>query len=333
VVRLDDLAVAGRRVLDAIEHSPLHDLGGSLATIGASAGWIVRTVAGREPPWLAEAGQAALAGACLLLLAYVWWTLVTAILIRWARARLADFLLLARQTRWSPYATWLLWPFIGLVLLLPPAVIAAMYLGRNPWLLIVPPLALLLVVLYLVLWFLQLARVAPRSRADMAPLLARLRASAVAAVTPGSEDPQAPGARWRQWQPAYLWLGGLLLPLGLISEAVRAMDTVGGLLHASVLSLAFASAALVLQIRLFMLARRRGCAVWLATLVAWLPQAVAVWLAAWLVGRFASADVLVLGGLFTLPSAGVLYAVADRWMRPRAGVRAAGLPAQFVPKE
>ena len=70
----------------------------------------------------------------MLLLAYLWWHIVVALLAKWDGVLTSDFL--TKANTWGPYGTWLVWPFILLFLLTPIALAHAISFHGDPLLIL-----------------------------------------------------------------------------------------------------------------------------------------------------------------------------------------------------
>jgi hypothetical protein len=132
--RFEDLARLGGRLIEAMDAGPFASVAGTLEGTARAVGWLLADASGAPPPWYESLMHVCVAVLMLLLVAYLWWHIVVALLAKWDSVLLSDFL--TKANTWGRRGTWLVWPFILLFLLTPLALAHAISFHGDPLLIL-----------------------------------------------------------------------------------------------------------------------------------------------------------------------------------------------------
>ena len=329
--RFDDMASIGKGFLDALADSPFDALSSYLKAVGAAISVAAKAVTGSVPAIFPQLGHLTLAIVALLLLLYLWWNMVAALLTQWENAQLSDFLGYEKSKTWGRYGTWLVWPFVVLVGVMPVPFALVLATGGSLWSLTLQTLTVAAVLIGLILALLFLGGLAETlPKAATATNLRRLVATLADAVEPGSDDPASQRRGWESWKSMLGWfVGGLMLAVstGMLIDKIASQGD--GVRH--LMLLPFAVLLILMLIRFYKLVLQRGYASWAATLAVMVPLAFCAYLTGVqdsalfpLLRRMSNAAVLT---LWVTPLA---YAAVAQWVPVRKS-QATSLGAGQVP--
>ena len=315
--RFRELARAGEVFIGKLRDGPLEPLAAYLLAPGAVVSWIARQLTGSVPEVFAPLGYASVVVIGVLLVAYLWWNAVAALLIRWDSAQLADVLGYEKEKFWGRYGTWLVWPFMALLGLLPPVFAYALWTGANPWIVALKSSVALVVVIALSLVALVVVMTVPRDPwAALKKLESLLWALAVDATSPGSDEPTSDRRGWNSWKGVGALFVFALMPILVVTIAMEKLT--GRDIREQMILLPYAFVAVALLVRLFRLIVQRGHGAWIGVI----PPGALLMLGAYAANRGSGPILARLGGssLAIVVAAAIVYIAADRWL-PARGIR------------
>lgn len=314
--RFDELAQLGQSLFTELQGGPLDKTLGYVKAPGLLIEWITQQLTGGDvPSFYPQLGHASVVVIGLLMIAYVCWTAMAALLKRWANALLNDFVGYRDNDDrfWGRYGALLVWPFILLVAMLPPLFAYGIYQRADPMTLIVRSAQWLLGSLLALFFVITVWQVIPKDGRALRRVLRKLRLALLKAIRPGSDHPLSTRRGWNSWAPLYrvvvfVWLAPLLL---WMLPGMEQRLGGGSLLGLSL----FVALAPLLLARLLRLVLQRGRPAWQAALLAAVPVALAVAATAWVAKldpHFSNAGLLAL--LLSIPATGLFYYACDRYL-------------------
>jgi hypothetical protein len=317
VTQFSYLADIGERLLPELNKSgPLSSLASTLTAPGQVIDWLTRELTGTAPAIYPKLGYASLVVIGLLLLAYLWWHVVAALMIKWDSAQLADFLDYKNSKLWGKYGTWIVWPFMALFVLVSPAIVYAICVGGNP-LLIVQVAAILIGVLFALSVLLSVIAAIPKNFAGALAILRQILAALVDAVTPGSDDLSSKRRGWNAWERMFLCVIAatvIAIALAMGLERLTSQRDFGS----EITLVPYVLAVVLLLIRLFRLVVQRGYARWAGAVATGAPLVLAGCLATLIDPvAFQFSHQLVVAGSFAVLLIPLAYATVDRLLPPR----------------
>lgn len=318
--RFTELAALGERFFAMLQGGPLDTTRVYIKAPGLLITWITQQLTGRVPEFYPRLGYASVVVFGALLIAYVCWTAIAALLKRWANALLDDFVGYPGKENWGQYGALLVWPFILLVAMLPPLFAYAVYQGLNPLVEIirwgaVPVAAVIAVFILVALW-----QNIPKNAKALRRASRKLWLKVLKAIRPGSDHPASTRRGWKSWERLWqtvvvIWIVPVFIALIVGAGKRSGSEDLFGM------ALYFVLTPLLLA-RLFRLVVQRGRATWEAAAVVFVPLAVAA------IGTnlipaqdFQFSKWLLMFVLLSLLVAAVVYCLFERWVPPRAKIK------------
>lgn len=307
------LAEMGRAFVKALENGPLSTLANYLEAPGQLVEWLTMQLTGSVPQIYSELGYWGIVIAGGLLLAYLWWTVIAALLIKWDSAQLADFVGHTRVKLWGAYGTWMVWPFVIVFTVVPPlSVWHAIDNDESVFFLPLKAMALLLVAEFVFFQLVAVLGAIVGALKNLRTLSGHAWAVLYLACTPGSDSATGQEPWWSRWKAMVIAIVGAFGVAGLVIWGLDELD-VAPAFSSHVVSLPFVLGAVLLVIRLARLAAGRG----------YDARVMATAIGAPLILLFAYFYQLELAGvesmlfvasMIAIAAAGLAYAAVDRWL-------------------
>jgi len=315
--RFESFASAGKAVIEELEASGFDTVAGYLSAPRLFLEWGARKwTGGSVPDAVSQFGYWSVIFIAGVIVAYLWWKAIAALLVKWDAAKLADFVDHHRVKLWGPYGTWIVWPFMILIaLVLPVTIVFAIQTQSNAGNLFLRLIALVVAVelgFFMLLSAVQSTTLFIRRQAE---IIQEIVDTFVSAAAPGGGD-RAASHGWGSWTSMVV-VFLVLLVIGTLL-AVGMEELTGNAQFRSVfVALPCIAAAVLLTIRLFRLAAQRRYEAWIAAALASVPLGAATWLVFVAPEETISDPVLPASG-FAAMCAIALYAAVDRWLPVRS---------------